>query len=504
MVNYLSKMSSRISLVVFCCASIAAAQSYEANWDSLEKHKCPEWFRDAKFGIYAHWGVYSTSMATGNTDWYSRHMYVQGHRNRVEHEDRFGPVAEFGYKDLIPRFTAENFHAEEWADLFAKSGARFGGVVGEHADGFSMWDSRVNPWNAARMGPKRDVVAEMERAIRKRGLKFLVSMHHQWRWGWYPTWDPGCDACDPAYASLYGPRYPRTAQGMPTKGKGKGVDTKAAYPMPSEEFQQEWLNKVKEVVSQYSPDVLWFDNRMQLLSESIRAEMVCFYYNHSTARSLESVLTFKRPDLPLGTATVDLERARMQDIYPEPWLADTSIAVNSWAYSTDLKYYSADRIIDDLVDIVSKNGCMLLNIAPHPDGTVPSEQKHRLLEIGEWLERNGEAIYGSRPWLIYGEGPTVTPGGHLADVGFDGFTNEDIRFTTKGKTLYAICLGWPEGGQLTIRTLSNSRYSGEFRSISLLGSDEEIQWRRTPEGLVIDLPDNPSTAHAHAFKLVRE
>jgi len=358
--------------------------------------------------------------------WQSQHRLVRaqhvqtGDPNYVEQVAKHGSVKELSYKDFMPRFTAEKFNADEWAELYVESGAKFAGPVGEHADGFSMWDSKVNPWNAAKMGPKRDVVAEMEKAVRKRGLKFLVSLHHQWLWGWYPTWDPNTDTSDPAYSAFYGPKYPATAQGRALP-KG-GFDNMYADPMPSKEFQETWLAKVKEVLSRYSPDVLWFDNRMQILPEPVRLNMAAFYYNHAQAGQQHVVLTYKRPDLELGTATSDLERARMPDIYPEPWLTDTSVSRSSWAYATDLEYYSADRIVDDLVDIVSKNGCLLLNIAPAPDGTIPEEQQERLRAIGRWLKVNGEAIYGSRPWLIYGEGPTQTPVGHLSDLGFSGFT----------------------------------------------------------------------------------
>ncbi|MDI1335841.1 MAG: alpha-L-fucosidase [Lacunisphaera sp.] len=470
-------------------------------WDSLRQYQCPEWFRDAKFGIYAHWSVFSAARGSGATDWYGRNMYKPGHPNNTEHLKNYGPLSKFGYKDLIPLFTAEKFNADEWAELYVEAGARFAGPVGEHADGFSMWASKVNPWNAAVMGPKRDVVSELEKAIRKRGLKFMVSLHHQWLWGWYPTWDKTTDAGDPRYASFYGEAYPATAQGRPLPNGG--FDNMYADPLPSAKFQATWLAKVNEVVDGYSPDLLWFDNRMQLLSESVRQEMAAHYYNHALARHQEPVLCYKRPDLPLGTGTSDLERARMPDIYPEPWLTDTSISRSSWAYATDLEYYSPDRIVDDLVDIVSKNGCMLLNIAPAPDGTIPEEQKTILRSIGKWLKLNGEAIYGSRPWLIFGEGPTITPVGHLSDLQFKGFTAQDIRFTTQGEQLYAIALGWPSDGKLLIKSLGSARYSTPIRGIRLIGHDAALPWKQSVDGLEVQLPAKPSGDYAYAFKIDR-
>lgn len=480
---------------------MSADISYEPTWESLKAYECPQWFADAKFGIYAHWGVYSAVEGSRNTDWYGRNMYVKGHVNNKEHVEKYGPVSEFGYKDFVPMFTAEKFDADEWVDLYVKSGARFAGPVGEHADGFSMWDSDVNPWNAVDMGPKRDIVAEMKEAVEKRGLKFLVSMHHQWLWGWYPTWDENTDASDPAYASLYGPKYPATAQKMAVAGRKDS--NMYAYPLPSDEWQATWLEKVKEVVDNYSPDLLWFDNRMQLLREDIRTEMAAHYYNKTLANGQEPVLTYKRPDMVQGTATIDLERSRMPDIFPEPWLTDTSVSKGSWAYATDLYIYPTERLIHDLVDIVSKNGCLLLNVAPHPDGTIPEDQKQRLLEMGKWLEVNGEAIYGSRPWLIYGEGPTETLVGHLADLKFDGFSGEDIRFTTKDGMLYAIALGWPDDGNVSIESLGTAKYSSHIKRVQLVGHEGDLDFDRDTKGLLIKLPKEKPCEHAFVFRITR-
>ncbi|GAB5561787.1 MAG: alpha-L-fucosidase [Synoicihabitans sp.] len=490
-------------LMPFLDAGEPVEKPFTPDWESLKGYEVPDWFRDGKLGIYAHWGVYSAAQGSGNTDWLGRNMYKPGHPNYEEHLARYGSVKEFGYKDFIPQFTAENFDADEWADLFVEAGARFGGPVGEHADGFSMWDSAVNPWNAAKMGPKRDIVAEMEKAVRKRGLKFLVSLHHQWLWGWYPTWDDNTDAADPRYRSFYGPKYPPTAQAMKLPAGQDG--NMASYPLPSREWQATWLAKTKEVVDRYSPDVLWFDNRMQILSESVRQEMAAHFLNHAHARGLEPVLNYKRPDMVFGTGTIDLERSRMPDIFPEPWLTDTSVSRSSWAYATDLEYYSADRLIDDLVDIVSKNGCMLLNIAPAPDGSIPETQQEILRGIGAWLEINGEAIYGSRPWLIFGEGPNNPSAGHLADINFDGFDERDIRFTTNNGFLFATVLGWPEGrGEIVITSLGSAKYAEEFSTIEMLGHDGALTWKRTPQGLVVDLPVAPPNPSAFTLKLTRE
>ncbi|MFY0626586.1 MAG: alpha-L-fucosidase [Reichenbachiella sp.] len=471
-----------------------AQQKFEANWESLSQYECPEWFRDAKFGIYTHWGVYS--VPESESDWYGTHMYNKEHPNYKYHRKTYGNQKEFGYKDLVPLFKAEKFNADEWAELFVESGARFAGPAGEHADGFSMWDSKVNPWNAVDKGPKRDITGELEKAIRKRGLKYVVSLHHSWLWGWFPTWDEDTDCSDPANASLYGEKVPKTAWQVE-----KGNSWTTVSPMPSAEFERVWLEKVKEVVDGYSPDLLWFDNRIQILSEKVRKEMLAYAYNQAEEKDQEFVLTFKRPDFPLGTGTVDLERNRMPKIYPEPWLTDNSISKQRWIWHKDLKCYPTNNLVDDLVDIVSKNGNLLLNVAPHPNGTIPEDQKQRLREMGDWLKLNGEAIYESRPWLIFGEGPTETKTGHLADMKFDGFGDEDIRFTTRDGQLYAIALGWPESGVLPVKSLGTSRYNGKVDKIELIGSRSKINFNQGVEALEVHLPKNKPCEHAFVFKI---
>ncbi|WP_297088350.1 alpha-L-fucosidase [uncultured Draconibacterium sp.] len=494
----MKKLTAAITMAIICFNFYfaRAQKTYEPTWESLKQYECPEWFQDAKFGIYAHWGVYSTAKCPGTPDWYGHNMYVEGHPNNTFHVATYGAVDEFGYKDLVPLFTAPEFNADEWADLFVEAGARFAGPVGEHADGFAMWDSDVNPWNAVDKGPRRDIVAEMEKAIRKRGLKYVVSLHHSWLWGWFPVWDSNTDCADPANASFYGEKVPETA--WQTK------DSKNYYqvsPMPGADFERVWLEKVKEVVDGYSPDLLWFDNRIQILSEEVRRQMMAYAYNHAEKKQQEFVLTFKRPDFPLGTGTVDLERARMPEIYPEPWLTDNSVSNTSWTWSTDLECYTTNRLIDDLVDIVSKNGCLLLNVAPHPDGYIPETQKQRLREMGKWLKLNGEAIYESRPWLIYGEGPTETLKGHLADMKFKGFGDEDIRFTTRKGQLYAIAMGWPESGVLAIKSLGASFYNGKIEGVELIGSAADLKWKQNKNALEIELPETKPCEHAFVFRI---
>ena len=475
----------------------SCTKHFEPNWESLKQYECPTWFQDAKFGIYTHWGVYSATKAPGQSDWYGTNMYNTWHPNYKFHKETYGSQKEFGYKDFIPMFTAPKFNADEWADLFVEAGAQFAGPAGEHADGFSLWDSEVNPWNSVDMGPKRDIVAELEKAIRKRGMKYVVSMHHSWLYGWFPTWNEEADCFYADENSIYGEKLPASAW--------KVKDSKGFYtvdPMPSAKFEKVWLEKVKEVVDGYNPDLLWFDNRVQILSEKVRQEMMAYAYNNAAKNKQDFVLTFKRPDFPLGTGTVDLERSRMPEIYPEPWLTDNSISQKTWSWAADIECYTTDRLIHDLVDIVSKNGCLLLNIAPHPDGYIPEDQQQRLREMGAWLKLNGEAIYKSRPWLIYGEGPTETKIGHLADMKFDGFTEEDIRFTIRNGQLYAIALGWPESGILPIKSLSNNDFNEEITKIELIGHQGKIKYNRNNKALNIQLPKTKPCNHAYVFRIM--
>ena len=367
----------------------AVSGPFKPEWESLKQYRCPEWFRDAKFGIYAHWGPYS--VPEFQTEWYSHWMYQTGVVHQF-HVKKYGPVDKFGYKDLIPRFTGEKFNADEWAELYRQAGAQFAGPVAEHADGFAMWDSDLTRWNAKQMGPKRDIVGEMEKAVRKRGMKFVTTLHHSWLWAWYATPLEEADVLDPQYEEFYGPVLPpSTFHIYPTPG-------------PDEAFCTRWLEKTKEVISKYHPDLLWFDTKLYIIGESYRREMVSYFYNQAAQRAQPVVLTYKQQDLKAGV--LDLERTRMTTTYPAPWMTDTSIASDSWSYTTTLQYYSATRLVHDLVDIVSKNGCLLLNVAPRSDGTIPQEQRERLLAMGRWLKVNGEAIYGSRPWRVFGEGPT--------------------------------------------------------------------------------------------------
>ncbi len=466
-------------------------QVYQANWESLKLHEIPEWFLDAKFGIYCHWGPYS--VPAHKTEWYSHYMYVEGHPIRKYHEETYGTLDKFGYKDFIPMFTSEKFNADEWAELFKKAGAKFAGPVTEHADGFAMWDSKLTKWNASQMGPKRDVVGELAEAIRKQDMKFIATFHHQWKYAWYSTWDENTDASNPEYADLYGPKVPPGIFG--------GSDVKVD-PLPDQKFNDEWLAKIEEVVEKYNPDLLYFDNKMTIIQEKIRQEMMAYFYNHAASNNQDVVLTYKAQDLAVGTAVLDLERARMKEKKDFPWLTDDSIDWESWCNVAEPDYKSTNRLIDFLVDVVSKNGVVLLNVTPTAQGEIPEQVKQRLLEMGEWLQMNREAIYGSRPWKVYGEGPAEVDEGHLSERQNADNTEKDIRFTTKNGNLFVLVLDTPTE-DILIHSLGKSAglCEKEIKNIEILGSSEKVVWETKDEYLKILAPKGETNDYTVVFKV---
>ena len=467
------------------------AQPFDPTWKSLKQYEVPEWWLDAKFGIYFHWGPYSVPAYW--TEWYSHWMYQEGNDVRKHHEEKYGNLREFGYKDFIPMFTAEKFDPDAWAELFKKAGAKFAGPVAEHADGFAMWDSKLTMWDAKDMGPKKDIVGLMEEAIRKQGMKYIVTYHRQWLYAWYPTWDTRTDAANPLYAGLYGPKIPKGTFTMALKP----VD-----PLPDDAFNQEWLDRLNELIHNYEPDIIWFDNKVDIIHDQYRRMFLAGYYNAAHEWGREVVTTYKFDDFEDGTAVLDLERSRMSEKKEFPWLADISIDWKAWCHISNPDYKSTNRVIDFLVDAVSKNGAVLLNITPKANGEIPDEVKKRLLETGQWFDLNGEAIYGPRPWKIYGEGPQQIVEGHLSERENPEAVAEDIRFTTKNDILYAITLAWPDDN-LVIKSLSPSRdlLERKVERVEMLGSSEELNWQMTDAGLEVEMPKEKPCDHAFVLKL---
>ena len=468
--------------------------TYEPTWESLEQvNEAPDWFRDAKFGIYFHWGVYA--VPAFGSEWYPRNMHNIKSREYKHHVETWGEPNEFGYPDFVPMYKAEKFDADEWAKLFEQAGARFAGPVAEHHDGWAMWDSDQTPWNVMDKGPKRDITGELEKAIRKRGMKFVATFHHArnnlWR-------KPGRNG-----QRNWTGHYSFVMQHFPSLLEDPERAIMYGY-MPRESFLDMWFGKLKEFIDAYQPDLMWFDSWLHEIPEDLRREYLAYYYNRAAEWGREVVVTRKQDDLPLSVSVHDIEKGRADSLTENFWLTDDTISLGSWCYTQDLRIKPTAVVLHSLIDIVSKNGALLLNISPLADGTIPDNQRQVLLEMGQWLKLNGEAIYETRPWKIYGEGATQGEAGRFGGVTDpkEGYQPQDIRFTTKGDTLYAISLGWADES-LTIRSLKSGSdlYPDEIAAVELLGSRAKLEWSRTPEGLVITMPDQRPCDHAVVLKI---
>ena len=480
--------------------STETKKEYEANWESLVNYEIPTWFQDAKFGIFIHWGPYSVPAHW--SEWYPRLMYQDstrwhqthpektkegGHPVFAHHTEQYGHPKDFGYKDFIPMFKAEKFDASEWVNLFKKAGAKYVIPVAEHHDGFAMYKSNVTRWNAAEMGPKRDVLGELSTAAKAAGLKFGASSHFAFNWDYFNHADR-FDTGNPELADLYGPAHDR-------------------YAPVSEEFMELWWKRTTDIIDSYQPDVMWFDFYIDKPEFApYHPKLAAYYYNKGLEWNKEVVLQNKNMNFesfPPGTNMLDIERGKLTDIRKDTWQTDTSIGKNSWCYTNGWKSKSANSLIDDLIDIVSKNGTLLLNVGPKADGTIPMEQQEVLLEMGKWLDTNGTAIYNSRPWKIFGEGPTEVKKGHHSEGKNKGFTSKDFRFTTLNNQLYAIALDWSEDGEMLVTSLAKEagHLDKAIQKVSLLGSDQSLEWEQTAEGLRIQLPAEKPGEHAFVFEI---
>ncbi|MEK3885159.1 alpha-L-fucosidase [Paenibacillus sp. PL2-23] len=475
---------------------------FQDNWESLSRYTVPSWYKKAKFGIFIHWGVYSVP-AYGN-EWYPREMYLKdsARRDRQDvsmfdyHIQTYGPQHEFGYKDFIPMFKAEKFDPAAWASLFRRAGARYVMPVAEHHDGFQMYDSQLSQWNAAKMGPQRDIIRALKEAVQEKGMKFAVSSHRAENWWFY---DGGMtfhsDVQDDSFRGLYGPAQPRDPE-WTIHGEG-----------PDEAFLTDWLLRTCELVDLYQPSIVWFDWWiMNIRFKPYLKKFAAYYYNRAAEWGTEVAINYKLDAYMHGTAVFDIERGQLNGIRPELWQTDTSVARNSWSHSVNNQYKDPADLICDLIDIVSKNGCLLLNIGPKADGTIPQEDESILLAIGDWLAVNGEGIYDTTHWKIYGEGPTQS-GEEMHTEGKRGaYTEEDIRFTFKDGTLYAFVMKLPTSGTVMIRSLStNSRhFRSVISSVNTLDGNLPLEWTVSNEGLEIDISSLAETPYPTGFKIGME
>ena len=480
---------------------------YLPTWDSLANYQIPEWYKDAKLGIFIHWGVYCVP-ETGN-EWYPRNMYIDQkdwRGNMYQHHlKNYGKHKSFGYKDFIQDLTAENFDANAWAKLFKESGARYVIPVAEHHDGFPMYDCSFTQWSATKMGPKRDVVAELAKAVRDENLFFGVSSHRAFNWLYFVR-NAAFDNADSKFAGLYG-------RPIPELFEDDAWDYKNNWPAHDETFKNDWLARCCELVDKYQPDVFWFDfgigNKRVVKAEdnpwATHLQKFATYYYNDAANSNRRVpvINYKWHAFPENVAVLDLERSKLDKTRNLFWQTDTSVAKNSWGYTANQNYKSVNRILDDFVDIVSKNGCLLLNIGPKKDGTIPEQEQEMLRDIGKWLKVNGEAIYGSRPFTVFGEGPTGTITGHLSENKNKPYVSEDFRYTTQQDAIYAFVLDKPKDGIVNFKMLGKEagHLKQEINNVSLLGHAGTIQWTRSADGLQVTLPENDPCDHVLVLKV---
>lgn len=464
--------------------------------DSLnisQNYRIPEWFTNSKLGIFIHWGVY-TVPAYGS-EWYARWMYSEGSAINKYHVKKYGKLTEFGYKDFIPMFQTPQFDATEWAKIFKNSGAKYVVPVAEHHDGFAMYHSVYNPWNAVAMGPKRDIIGELSKAIKAEGLIFGLSSHRAENpWFYNEGMKTPSDVQDKSI-TLYGQRI--------EKPEGKGMTSFCGrYPGSNEESRKQWLLHLYELIDQYEPELIWFDWTVgKYPFQPTFYKFMAYYYNNAIDWGKEVVVNTK---CGYGdeSQVFDIERGKSDRIRKFPWQTDTSIGNKSWSYTPDEENKTPNHVIDDFVDIVAKNGNLLLNIGPKREGTITEEQQFVLAELGKWLKTNGEAIYDTRHWVRWGEGDAKSTAGYMTDRVATKYSAHDIRFTTKDDALYAISLDWEAGADLTIRSLAAANGTDiKIKSVSLVGSTEEVKWKQTPQGLTITYPKNKPTDYAHAFKI---
>ena len=469
---------------------------FRPDWESLQTYKVPEWYQDAKFGIFIHWGVYS--VPAFGSEWYPREMYIPGSEEYKHHLAVYGPQDKFGYKDFIPKFKAEKFDPAAWARLFKEAGAKYVVPVFEHHDGFAMYDCGLSDWTAAKMGPQRDLFGDLAKAVRQEGLHLGASSHrveHSFFLEGGRT--IRSDVNDPQYAAFYGPAH-------------KWLSNKSGTPLSydftfvSRQWTDDWLARSAEIVQKYHPEVIYFD--WWIGQPSVRSALtrfVAFYYNTNLqAGNPVGVINFKDYAMPENSGVLDVERGQLSGIRPLYWQTDTSISNRSWGYIENDTFKSPEFIVHQLADIVSKNGNFLLNVGPRSDGTIPEEVQQVLRAVGGWLKVNGEAIYSTRPWRIYGEGPTKVVEGAFHDTDIQPYTPKDFRFTTKRDTLYVIELAWPTNGEAVIHSLATPM-AGEQKveSVELLGLDSKLAFQQRPDGLHIQVPERAPGNYAYAFRI---
>ncbi|HVX56553.1 MAG TPA: alpha-L-fucosidase, partial [Candidatus Saccharimonadales bacterium] len=478
---------------------LAGTGPYAPTWDSLQQYEAPEWYRDAKFGIWAHWSPQCVPEAG---DWYARNMYIDDQHQYKYHVEHYGPPSKFGYKDLCAQWTLLNWQPEELIERYKKAGAKFFIALANHHDGFDCWDSKHQPWNAQKMGPHRDVVGTWAKAARDRGLRLGVTVHQARNWWWFQP-SHGADK----QGALAGVPY----DGELTLGQGKnawweGADPQRLYgpkhpdnALPDPSYVKNFYDRTRDLIDQHDPDLLYFDNALFPLGWG-GMNIAAYYYNHAIQKRghLDVVANVKNvPEKLVKAVVADYERGLTSGIMPYAWQSETCIG--QWHYNRHLYdkpgefggYLPPKDVLHWMVDTVSKNGTFVLNIPGKPDGTIDAKEIAVLDKITAWMEVNGEAIYATRPWKVYGEGPNQVTAGSFKGESIAALGAKDVRFTRSkdSRTVYAITLGLPEG-EFTIESLglSGAHSPGKIGKVEVLGSKQQPQWKQTDRGLAVTLP----------------
>lgn len=476
--------------------------------DSLKNYEVPGWFRDAKFGIWAHWGPQSAIEAG---DWYARNMYIQGEKQYNYHVEHFGHPSTFGYKDTIKNWKAEKFDADYLLGLYKKAGAKYFMTMGAHHDNFDLWNSKHNKWNSVKMGPQKDIVGMFRKAALKHDLKFGISDHLWISPKWFSV-SKGSDKEGPLAGVKYDGADPMNAD---LYGDSKEIFIKLTWNEDgiSEEWKKHWFERIIDLVDNYRPDLLYCDGHLPFQQYGL--DMLAHFYNLKIPKGsnkTQAVYTSKNAkDSEAGLCVFDVERGVVDNIWPQPWQTDTCIG--DWHYNRERvgKYKSAKTVIDLLVDIVSRNGNLMLNFPLPASGMLDSSELEVLDGITKWMEVNSEGIYASRPWKIFGVGPQtiltknpeeVNSAQQFNERNRKELTHEDLRFTTKGNTLYAFFMGWPAQEQITVKPLSISseQRTGPIESVELLGYGK-VEFKRNEEGLDVILPSKKPCEHAYVLKI---
>jgi alpha-L-fucosidase len=456
---------------------------FQPNDASLKQYQYPEWFRDAKLGYWAHWGPQAVPR---QGDWYARKMYIQGDPDYNYHLAHYGHPSKFGYKDIIPLWKAERWDPEKLMKIFKKAGAKYFVSMASHHDNFLLWDSKIQKWNAVNIGPKKDVVGLWQKAAKKEGLRFGVSEHLAASYNWFQT-SRGSDKTGPYAGMPYDGNDPQYEDLYHTKADSSDVKN---WLTNNREWHQRWYDLVTELIRRYKPDLLYSDSKLPF--DEVGRSMLAYYYNQSAKdhTRVNVVYTCKEPSL--GKWAQDVERGVLDDISPYPWQTDTSIG--DWYYKTGQKYKTADEIVQLLMDIVSKNGNLLINVVQTPEGDLEQDVLDIMESISQWIAANGEGVYGTRPWKVYGEGPSTLKenqkAGRFGGVSDTrGYQPSDIRYTTKNGNVYAFLMSTPDG-PINLSSLGKTArlVDKEIASVSMLGSKEKLKWKQDDDALVISKP----------------